>query len=149
MAITDEIDVSTSDDTKQSRPAITIFGDEDRGEASILFEEIDMGEGVRGAKASGVMDESNALVFSVGDEGSLVKRRDIVMDESDTTDSSHGDSHGSFRDSIHGGRDTGSTQLDMFGEESREVNRISREIDEARMEDDIVVSVRNALMEQF
>lgn len=73
----------------------------------------------------------------------------IGVYDTDATKSSHGGSHIGFGYSVHGGRDAGDGEGDVASKPGSELDGVSGEVNVVRKEDDIVVGVGKALIEEL
>mmetsp|Transcript_11718 Transcript_11718/g.34654 ORF Transcript_11718/g.34654 Transcript_11718/m.34654 type:complete len:295 (-) Transcript_11718:36-920(-) len=71
----------------------------------------------------------------------------VVVHKAHAAKHGHGHSHVALRDSVHGGADNGSAQLDVLGDVRCQVHLMCAEVDVARVEDAVVVGVADALRE--
>lgn len=83
------------------------------------------------------------------DDGGLLGRSTVGMDNSDATKGSHGSSHVGFGDSVHRRSNAGDREADVAGEVGGQRHGIGREVNVVREKYTIVVGIRVALAEQL
>lgn len=86
--------------------------------------------------------------FGSTDDGCLLRDSVVVVNHTYSAERRHGNGHGGLGDGVHRRSDAGDGEGDVAAELSGEVDAVDREVDVAREKDDIIVSVRVALVEQ-
>lgn len=72
----------------------------------------------------------------------------VVVKDRDAAERSHGDGHGGLGDGVHGRGDAGDRKVDVPGELGVEIDSFGGEVDVVREEDDVIVGVGEALVEE-
>lgn len=83
------------------------------------------------------------------DSAGLLGGGAVGVNDADATGSSHCSGHVALGDGIHRGGDAGGGKLDVASEVGGKRNGVGREVDVMRKEDDVIVGIRVALVEEF
>jgi hypothetical protein len=89
-----------------------------------------------------ILDHTGLMALDLGHLGSLLLGRQVLVDDADAALLGHGDGHGRFGDSIHGGGNHRHIQLDATGETSLQADIAGQDAGFGGDEQDVVEGER-------
>lgn len=103
----------------------------ERRETNGLLQSSDVTHGDIWGNNDGVVDETVLELLHLSHHLSLLIGRAVVVNNTDTTQESHVDSHVLLSDGIHRGRQEGALHGDLLGQFRLQLHLRSREVDQA------------------
>jgi len=141
VAIFDKVDVSGRDKAEELGSELPVLRDGNAAKPVLGLDKIDIRDLGSWSEALRVGDKTILEALDEHNLAGLFLDGVVVVDDTDTTLKSHGNSHFVFGDGVHGGGDQGDVKLDVAGEHGGKVYVIDAKVDGAREQDNVVVSV--------
>lgn len=96
----------------------------------------------------GIGENRDAAGFDGFNHVGLLRRRRVGVDDADAAEGGHGNGHVGLGDGVHGGRNAGDREGDAAAESGGQMDGVGGEVDVVRKEDDVIVGVGVALVEE-
>jgi hypothetical protein len=106
---------------------IRLTSDREATEAPLGLQLLGLTDGGRGREHNGVQDETVLVSLHLADHLGLVLGGAVVVDDTETTEQGHVDSHVVLGDSVHGGGHEGGLQRDTLSDRGGQVNFVGTE----------------------
>ncbi|KAI3492777.1 hypothetical protein L1887_42574 [Cichorium endivia] len=116
-----------------------LTSDGDAAEAEALLDLEDVADGGVGVEAEGLGDEAVLVLLDLADDASLLLRAHVVVDDTHAAHEAHCDGHLGLGDRVHGRREEGGVQRDVFGDLGAQADVRGGEVDEAGQHEEVVV----------
>lgn len=103
---------------------------------------------IGGAEEEKIRGKRDATGLGGADDRGLFGRRIIVVNDANGAEGGHGGGHGGLGNGVHRGGNAGSGEGEVTGEAGAEGNSIGREVDVVGQEDNVVIGIGVALVEE-